>query len=463
MRSTTCPPSGRPLAPVALVLAVAGAAAALAGCASPKGADPTAKAGRSEPITWADFAATDAGDPRTRPTPAQPDDASDADRLTSLPADPGSAATDDLLLSTPPVRAPRVVDVTPLLDVAAPVAPGGPARPSDARSSAPTVVLESKVGQINGRPVLASEILEPLDGRLRALAIQVTDPAQWRAAATDLIAQQLLSRIRDELVLAEAQSNLTAEQRQGLFFFLGQLQQNLVSSEGGSALQADESLRATTGRGLAEEARDRLDRELIENEIRTKVAPRVNISWRQVRQEYERREEQFKPNPTVTFSMIRASTANAEAVERLTRSLSNASTEAFLAAAAGPDNEFQRDNQGRISLEIRGPLPEAQILASETLNNAARGLQPGQTAGPLNSRPDRVEWIHFVKIDQPASVALYDAQLEIESALRTRRFNAEMSRYYERLFSRGSFSNIEQMGRLLVDIAVQRYSPQGPG
>ncbi|MBX3386009.1 MAG: peptidyl-prolyl cis-trans isomerase [Phycisphaeraceae bacterium] len=422
---------------------------------------------RAQTLEWSAFVAADARSvPDVSVTPDLDLDADAEDaplaqdlRTTSPTADRDVDLDPDPLLTVTATRPPpRVVDVTALME-----SPPSGRSAAGAPSSASAIVLESKVGQINGRPVLASEILEPLDGRLRALSLQVTDPNRWRTEATRIVAQQLWSRIRDELVLAEAQSNLTAQQRQGLFYFLEKLQQGLISTEGGSALQADEALRATTGRGLAEEARDRLDRELIENELRTKVSPRVNISWRQVRQEYDRRAEQFNPNPTVTFSLIRVDGSDAAAVERVRSALAGADTQAFLQVAQSADNQFQPENEGKISIELRGDLAQAQILAIEVLNNAARSLRVGETAGPLSSRPSRVEWIHFVERVEPRSISLYDAQLEIESALRERRFSAEMARYFDRLASRGSFSSIEQMGQSLMDIAIQRYMPEAAG
>lgn len=350
---------------------------------------------------------------------------------------------------------PRIVDVTSLIDAPA-QAPTG-----RAASASRPLVLESKVGQINGRPVLASEILEPLDGRLSALALKARSPAEWAAGAQEEIERVLEARVADELMLAEAQSNLTAQQRQGLFAFLEQLQENLKSAEGGSALQADEALRESTGRSLAEEARDRLDRELIRNEFRTKVEPRINISWRQVRQEYDRRVEQFNPNPTVTFSMIRVNASDAAAVDRVTRALQNATTEQFLEIARSEDNQFVRNSAGQLSLQLKTELAQATVFGPEVLNQAARKLDQGQTAGPLHSRPEFVEWIHLVQVDRVESVPLYDAQLTIQSELYNRRFQAEQGRYLIRLLSRGSYSNIKRMQASLMEIAIQRYLPDG--
>ena len=112
------------------------------------------------------------------------------------------------------------------------------------------------------------------------------------SASAPLIQGQLVARIKDELVLAESASNLTREQRQASVL-PGQLQENIVSAQGGSAAGRWQR-RAPPDAHLREEAQDRLDRELIEFELRSKITPRGGAvaagDWR-----YDRQIEKYQP------------------------------------------------------------------------------------------------------------------------------------------------------------------------
>jgi hypothetical protein len=331
---------------------------------------------------------------------------------------------------------------------------GAPARPIDT-----PIALESVVGQINGRPLFVSEILTPLDGRLRALAVEVKgDRAAFiRGCSSDIIGI-ITNEVRDELILAEAQASLPLEVRQGLFYFLGKIQQNLVSTQAGSELQADEAIRESTGRTLQQEARDRLERELITSELRAKVIPRVNVPWRLIRQEYERNYDKYNPPGTAILRVIAVPAADADAVRQAEQAIAAGT---FADAAAMEFNTFLRSTGGLVSRELEGPYQDAPFFADPAMNAAAQTLSPGQTSPPTRW-DDKIVWIHLQAIDQEPGISLYDAQLEIETSLRDRKFVQERNIYFERLLERGSFTRIESMVQETMAIAVERYLPAQP-
>ncbi len=318
------------------------------------------------------------------------------------------------------------------------------------------IVLESVVGQINGRPLFASEVLTPLDGKLRALAAQVNNNrAQFARGATNDIIQVVTNKVRDELILAEAQASLPPEVRQGLFAFLGRIQKNLVSAQSGSELQADEALRESTGQTLQQASRDRLERELIGNELRTKILPRVNVPWRLIRQEYDRNFDKYNPAGAATLRVISVPLADANAVRRAEEAIA---TKPFAEAAAMDFNAFLRSEGGLAQRELDRPYEQSPLFANEAMTIAAQKLSEGQTSPPVKWN-DNLAWIHLESIDPGEAVTLYDAQLDIESDLRDRKFNQERNIYFERLLARGSFTRIESMVEESVAIAIERYLP----
>ncbi len=371
----------------------------------------------------------------------------------------------------------------PVVTLGAPSVAGTsqPARAGDLQTSigAPTLgpataasgggsTVESVVGQINGRPVFASEILEPLDGALRAASDKAKDPNAWKMAAAESIVPELKRRIADELILSEARRNLSPEQKQGLLHFLGQIEGALISQASGSEVKADEQLREQNGRSLNDEARDIVDKELIRNEINNKVSPRVAVPWRDVQNEYERQHDKWHPPAEYMFRLIYAASDKPESVKRIQSLL--ASGTSFEKVAEDGANEFNRREQGKLLRKSAGAQAEGEFSPWPDVNAALRTVGVGQTAGPIEFAPDkakpnvkRTAWVYLEKIDQKPGVSLYDAQLEVENDLRAERERAEQQRYFERLWKRGNVSKLEGMVEKLMNVATERYAPKFKG
>lgn len=381
----------------------------------------------------------------------------DTDQATSEPVA-------DAQETTQPAAKPRITDkpsfksspVMSLSDDSRSASTAASSVRTSAKSSGNAVVLESHVGQVNGKPIFASEILEPLDGRLRALGTEAKSRDQWQRQAAKSIYDELLRRIRDELVLAEARSNLTSEQRQGLVHFLGQIQTSLVSTSRGSAVQADETLRENNNRSLVKETQDRLDRELIANEFRTRVMPRVIVPWRDVQIEYERNFEKYNPPPIAHLRMIILDTSNNEGIAKVATAL--AAGTPFATVAAQRPNEFNRVKGGVFDREFTGAYADSKFSEIKEINDAARQLVPGQTAGPVSYK-DKTAWVYLDHIEHRPGQSLYQAQYQIEQELREERFRVEEQRYFDNLLKRGNVTKFEDMMTSLVEIATERYLP----
>jgi hypothetical protein len=318
------------------------------------------------------------------------------------------------------------------------------------------VVLEALVGQVNGRAVFASEILEPLDGRLRALAAKSPDRAKWRSEALGAVGLQLRQLMEEELILAEARSSLTPDQKQGLFQFLGRLQENIVAQQGGSSVAADEAARSATGRTLTQRTRDKLDEILIAEEIRQRVGARVLVTWRQIQLEYERQHAKYNPKPRAVFRIVSVPDAKPELAEQVKDRL--AAGESFESLADDPVNTLGKGERSTLTPEYSGTMSDGKFFDSPALNDPARALTPGGVTGPI-ALGGSTWWLNLARIDQPPPRSLYDAQLEIESGLIERRKEKELSRYFNTLKARGNFSRIEDMIARLMVIAEARYLP----
>jgi hypothetical protein len=328
----------------------------------------------------------------------------------------------------------------------------------DAKPAEQFIMVDSLVGQINGKPVFASKFLAPLDGRLRELARQTDNNRLWQREAIKLILNELQTQVRDELFLAEARAALSPEQRQGLFFFVQQLREQLVSGYGGSQEQANEALQEQEGRTLEEKVQDERDKALVRALVTRYVTPLVNVSWRDVKREYDRDNPTYNPPPTAKIRIIMVAAADQASVDKVAGEL--AAGNPFADVAKQDANRFARGEGGLIGRRVEGEYATAKIFEDTTLNTQAQKLTPGATTGPfdLTTGGTKVKaWMHLEGFDQPPGQSLEQVQLAIYQKLRAQKFDEETKRFFQRLMDRGSRTPEKDMAERLLAIASERY------
>lgn len=359
-----------------------------------------------------------------------------------------SAGVDDVrvIVGSPNVPAPtteRAAASTP------------PERGASGSSSAATdvVFVDAMVGQINGRPVYATEFLRPIESRLRAEA-RTMSRAEWLRSAQGQIRSALFEKMRDEILLAEFETSLTPVQRQGVLAFMEDLRSTLISENFGSEELATRRLSEEEGLTVDEKVRIMRDRELIRAQVRKALSDRVYVSWREVVQQYERDAERAAPPGRAALRMIQVPSSDTARVERVRAAL--AAGEPF-ADVATRESAFNPTGGGLYEISISAPTyAEGAIFRDETLNNAARALSVGQTSEPF-AWNDNTVWLLLESYVRPPARTLYEQQLAILNELRQRRLNEEERRYFTQLLQRASVSDINEMERRLVEIAAQRY------
>lgn len=363
---------------------------------------------------------------------------------------PGRAASSPSYTLTGPLAASGGIgDV-----IAVPGPPTGSAVPAAPVGDA--VLVDAKIGDVNGRPIYASTFLEPMADRLRARAAErgVTRAA-WREFASAEIARELEAFIEDELLRAEALAELTPEQKQGFFAFMQQLSENKIRENRGSREIADRALEQTDGQNVDQWLKSQEQRELIRYQLGQKIYRRVNISWRDITQAYERNYETFNPTPKAAFRLIQVGAdAPADAAE-VTRLL--AAGTPFAEVAALPLNRFKRDEGGLETIEFTGERAQGQFFGNPKLNEAARTIEPEGVAGPI-ALTSGTAWLRLEAVAAP-KMPLYQAQLNIENVLRERRSREERRKYIDRLRSRSSVTSTREMASRLLVIAEERYLP----
>lgn len=317
-------------------------------------------------------------------------------------------------------------------------------------------LLEAKVGDINGKPIYISSFFETIEDRLVAEAARLKGN-EWRREAAKIVAGRLDGLIADELLRAEALAALTPQQRQGLRSFLTTFRQDLLTENLGSAQLANRRLQETSGQTLDQALQEKETDTLIRLTLFQEINRRVNVSWRDIQQRYERDIADYNPPPTASFRLIRVATADAAAMADITGRL--AAGEAFEAVATAESNTFRREDGGLVLAQFEGEFAEGEFFQAPALNEKARALAAGEVVGPFELG-DYTGWLKLEAIEQE-SISLYDAQLRINQELTLERRGLEQQRYLGKLIERARVSNRDEILLRLLGVAEERYGPKG--
>lgn len=350
---------------------------------------------------------------------------------------------------------------------------GGP-RLGPGAASGPVELVDAKVGEINGRAVRLSEMLETyrLGPRMAATAADLKAKRQPRQRWVDgtrvLVRNQLTDILRDELLQAEARAALKEPQKQGLRAFVQETQEDIrrTIGEGGRA-KAQQRLEEE-GLSIQRVVNDEERRALVDFQLQQQVRNRVRVSWKDVRLYYERNSDKFNPPPTVQLRMIRVSESDAASVAEITRRL--AGGEDFGEVARIKANAYRPENGGAMpEVKVEGTLAKTEVFPKAgrlaVLNEKVSGLKPREFAGPVplgEGAGREVAWVYLEEVREiKRPLSDNDVQLEIVDTLTSERRARELELYFKRLTDRASFTSLEEMVDRIVELAGERYWPKG--
>ncbi|MFO0828684.1 MAG: hypothetical protein U0572_11135 [Phycisphaerales bacterium] len=325
-------------------------------------------------------------------------------------------------------------------------------------SSAQRWMVDGLVGQINGRPVFADEFLEPLASKLQQLAAQ-TNRADARRQMIGLIHDRFQAFVDSELVISEAESQLTPEQQQGLFAWLRSIQEEEIASRGGTRAEANASLEQDLGMPLEEFLQQRRDQGLSGYLLNRKVAPRTIVSWRDVERFYRQNQAAINPPPTVRVGRIAFSKARQQAkIEKAKAMFAAQAT--FLEVAKA--TEAERGGVWFVfelapGKTLQQTIDENKDLAP-ALKERLRLLTPG---GPVDvvETDATITWFTILDVTEHPQRSIFDPELQIaiKEQLKAARQSVEQARYIGKLRSRWISDDISQIEERLVIIAFARY------
>lgn len=327
--------------------------------------------------------------------------------------------------------------------------------PASAPAEKRSIAVDKSVGQINGRPIYASEFLKDMDDRLIRNAERMKRP-EWVRETYKLVGEKLRDEMRDELLLSEFNTTLKPEQKAGVASFLTKVQEDLRSGNLGSDTLANKRLLESEGKTVEQKARDISDKAFIQDLLRRRVYGTVQVSAREVRRYYENNPAEFKEPGLAVFRIIQAPANDADRVTRIESALN--SGEAFIDVAAR-ESAWRRDQkESRFTLEVKftDEYAESDFFGPAALNEAARALTPGSRTQRVNAGGS-AWWVLLDSVSPPRTVPFYEAQLAIERKLKNERYREEESRYFDKLLRRSSATTLDEMALKITEFADQRY------
>lgn len=313
--------------------------------------------------------------------------------------------------------------------------------------------IDSLVGQINGRPIYASQFMASIEDRI--LRIVAENPrARSQRLIEELVAERFEQYINNELIIAEAEGLLTPEMQQGVFAWLQSIQEQTVAGYGGNRASASQTLQDQFGMTMDQYLKEKRDEALAQDLLRRRVKPRTIVSWRDIEREYTRFEKEFNPAPTIKIGRIRLAPPDEVVVKDVEARIARGESFAQLVEALKlPDGGLWQQYE----MPANGI---AGIPLADEIRNLLASTPTGKVTSSLH-KPASVTWYCVMEIQEQASRSLYDAvlQRQIRGALEEQRGRREQFRYLRKLRDRWVTSDIDQMTRRLTVIAWDRYLP----
>ncbi|MFW5653968.1 MAG: peptidylprolyl isomerase, partial [Planctomycetota bacterium] len=282
--------------------------------------------------------------------------------------------------------------------------------------------------------------------------------AEFAAAARFVVARQLDSIIENELVLSEARSELTEEQRAGLLFWISQLRDDQARRAGGAEAVADARLREERGVTLDEEIEQIQTRELMRRQIMVDVLNRVDVTWRDIQRHYRNNYDEYNPPAQIQIALIVVRQDDEETRAAVESDLQSGRS---FEETAAERSRLLRSRGGLMDVvSLSEGIEQTSLTRWPEVDALARSLEQGEFGGPVQPEDsDDLIWVYVNQLTDGTGRSLYEVQHEIETQLRNAQFGAELSEYLEELAAAAGVDDRETMVDILWFVAMSRYAP----
>ncbi len=322
--------------------------------------------------------------------------------------------------------------------------------PATANRAGDAYTVDAMVGQINGKPVYASAIFDELGEESLINRGNRLSSGQFRRDVRVDLTNIVNAHVTSNLILAEAEAELTPQQQFGLYQALKKEREKFVSGFLGVDALAEEALQKQGIKDLEQYVEEKRQEMLIRHYKQRKVWPKVFVTRRQIERYYEQHLDEYQKPGKLVLRIIRVtSSAKANAVQD--------------ALAAGEDYKSIAEQHTEARRSTGGVWDFVARLESfdalpDDVDEKVRPLSVGQRTERIDREDGSSWWLKLESYEPGENVTLTDAYLNIERILQNRQASKLFVEQIDELREGGNYTPVPQMVDALLEIAVNRYA-----
>jgi hypothetical protein len=313
--------------------------------------------------------------------------------------------------------------------------------------------VDSLVGQVNGKPLYASEFLKTREDRIITIA---ADPDRMKARnqVVQIISEAFDQYVNNLLIISEAEAMIPKEGQEGVLAWLKDLQEKEIANRGGSRADAQRSIEEEFPGTTIEEFMNRQKNQALAGDLlNRRVRPRTIVSWRDVERLYDQNSATYNPLPTIRIGRIAVLKSNQAQVDQVKASFAQGKTFSQVAADL-------KISDGGFWREMTIPKGGIDAIADlvDDMKTRIKALELNKIDGPIESKTQMI-WLTLISSQQEKARSIFDPplQMQLRRQIENQRYGMETQRYYANLRTRWVASDLESMKMRLISIALTRY------
>lgn len=295
------------------------------------------------------------------------------------------------------------------------------------------ILVNTVLAEVNGEVITREDILGPIRPQMQAWRKEYT-PEAFESRCRQVINMRLREEISRRLVVQEAKTQLSEDEKKQIEGALGQTVKNLAS-QAGSTMRLEEKLKSE-GSSLSEEQERQRDQLMVQRYLRSKISPTVHITHSELLDAYNQVRDQRYVQPTrVRLGLVAIkksespSLIEARAVAEAVHKRASAG-EDFGRLARRYSHDPMAENGGDWGFVTQGAF---RVKAVDVVLFA---LDEGQV-GPLVETDDTFYVVKALERKPGHTIPFTEVQDELEDEVRDRKYNETVSQYIQDLYKRG--------------------------
>ena len=313
--------------------------------------------------------------------------------------------------------------------------------------------VDSLVGQINGKPLYASEFLRSREDRIINIAAK-TERNAARLEIIQVISEAFDQTVNNSLIISEAEAMIPAEGQEGVLAWLKDLQEKEIANRGGSRADAQRSIEEEFPGTTIEEFMNRQKNQALAGDLlNRRIRPRTIVSWRDVERLYDVNSAAYNPLPTIRIGRIAVLKSNQAQVDQIKASFAQGKSFSQVS------KELNLENDG-LWREIKIPQGGIDAIPDivDEMKSRIKGLAINKVDGPTETKT-QVTWMTLLSEQQVRARSIFDPQLQLQlrRQIEGQRYSIEQQHYFQSLRTRWVASDLESMKARLISITLNRY------